>query len=326
MQGRGVPPQDSQQMAVAELTLDQCHSMPHKVKAQVLSCESFAYLPTLSAGPLQPVIGGLHCDLSWLAGCLQVCEEVVSFRIPESESVVESAAPFRVCGRGLLKQDSGLGELVLDQRVVEQEFCGKVPTFVKMIAPEGALVFHEKAWNAYPYCRTTACFFNTAPPGLELNLQTLPPTGLELNLQTLWPSRTGVKPADTAPYRTGVKPADTAALQDWRLELNLQTLRPSRTGVKPADTAALQDWRLELNLQTLRPSRAGVKPADTAALQDWRLELNLQTLRPSRTGVKPADTAALQTGKCSTSDAAKRSTITWPQQTGSASSLFAANF
>ncbi|XP_041504343.1 phosphatidylinositol transfer protein beta isoform isoform X4 [Microtus oregoni] len=23
-----------------------------------------------------------------------------------------------------------------------------------MIAPEGSLVFHEKAWNAYPYCRT----------------------------------------------------------------------------------------------------------------------------------------------------------------------------
>ncbi|KAG9336991.1 hypothetical protein JZ751_029905 [Albula glossodonta] len=74
---------------------------------------------------------------------------------------------------------------------------------------------------------------------------------------------------NTAPSRTGVKPADTAALQDWRLELNLQTLRPSGTGVKPADTAALWDWRLELNLQTLRPSRTGVKPADTAALQDW---------------------------------------------------------
>lgn len=24
-----------------------------------------------------------------------------------------------------------------------------------MIAPEGSLVFHEKAWNAYPYCRTS---------------------------------------------------------------------------------------------------------------------------------------------------------------------------
>ncbi|XP_043353811.1 phosphatidylinositol transfer protein beta isoform isoform X3 [Chelonia mydas] len=30
----------------------------------------------------------------------------------------------------------------------------KVPGFVRMIAPEGSLVFHEKAWNAYPYCRT----------------------------------------------------------------------------------------------------------------------------------------------------------------------------
>uniref|UniRef100_A0A8D2IWK5 Phosphatidylinositol transfer protein alpha isoform n=1 Tax=Varanus komodoensis TaxID=61221 RepID=A0A8D2IWK5_VARKO len=30
----------------------------------------------------------------------------------------------------------------------------KVPPFVKMLAPEGALNIHEKAWNAYPFCRT----------------------------------------------------------------------------------------------------------------------------------------------------------------------------
>ncbi|KAJ7994255.1 hypothetical protein DPEC_G00263990 [Dallia pectoralis] len=35
----------------------------------------------------------------------------------------------------------------------------KVPAFVKMIAPEGSLVFHEKAWNAYPYCRTSESSF-----------------------------------------------------------------------------------------------------------------------------------------------------------------------
>ena len=34
-------------------------------------------------------------------------------------------------------------------------FHSKVPGFVRMIAPEGSLVFHEKAWNAYPYCRTS---------------------------------------------------------------------------------------------------------------------------------------------------------------------------
>ena len=30
----------------------------------------------------------------------------------------------------------------------------KVPTFVRVLAPTGSLEIHEKAWNAYPYCRT----------------------------------------------------------------------------------------------------------------------------------------------------------------------------
>lgn len=30
----------------------------------------------------------------------------------------------------------------------------KVPAFVRMLAPTGSLEVHEKAWNAYPYCRT----------------------------------------------------------------------------------------------------------------------------------------------------------------------------
>ncbi|XP_020914783.1 phosphatidylinositol transfer protein alpha isoform [Exaiptasia diaphana] len=32
--------------------------------------------------------------------------------------------------------------------------ASKVPFFVRMLAPEGALEVHEKAWNAYPYCVT----------------------------------------------------------------------------------------------------------------------------------------------------------------------------
>ncbi|KAL0994971.1 hypothetical protein UPYG_G00130120 [Umbra pygmaea] len=32
----------------------------------------------------------------------------------------------------------------------------KVPSFVRMLAPASALNIHEKAWNAYPYCRTEA--------------------------------------------------------------------------------------------------------------------------------------------------------------------------
>lgn len=41
------------------------------------------------------------------------------------------------------------------KHVVHVCFPSKVPGFVRMIAPEGSLVFHEKAWNAYPYCRTS---------------------------------------------------------------------------------------------------------------------------------------------------------------------------
>lgn len=33
-------------------------------------------------------------------------------------------------------------------------FFRKVPGFIRLIAPKGSLEIHEKAWNAYPYCRT----------------------------------------------------------------------------------------------------------------------------------------------------------------------------
>ncbi|XP_076060255.1 phosphatidylinositol transfer protein vib isoform X1 [Oratosquilla oratoria] len=30
----------------------------------------------------------------------------------------------------------------------------KVPSFIRLLAPEGSLEIHEEAWNAYPYCKT----------------------------------------------------------------------------------------------------------------------------------------------------------------------------
>ncbi|MFT7815292.1 phosphatidylinositol transfer protein beta isoform [Arapaima gigas] len=57
----------------------------------------------------------------------------------------------------------------------------KVPGFVKMIAPEGALVFHEKAWNAYPYCRTNDFF-------IKIETWHKPDTGTIENVHELDPA------------------------------------------------------------------------------------------------------------------------------------------
>ena len=35
----------------------------------------------------------------------------------------------------------------------------RVPSFIKMIAPKGSLTIDEKAWNAYPYCKTVSMYF-----------------------------------------------------------------------------------------------------------------------------------------------------------------------
>ena len=32
----------------------------------------------------------------------------------------------------------------------------RVPSFIKIIAPKGSLTIDEKAWNAYPYCKTVS--------------------------------------------------------------------------------------------------------------------------------------------------------------------------
>jgi len=32
--------------------------------------------------------------------------------------------------------------------------ASKVPAFIRMLAPKGAMEIHEEAWNAYPYCKT----------------------------------------------------------------------------------------------------------------------------------------------------------------------------
>lgn len=42
-------------------------------------------------------------------------------------------------------------------------FHSKVPKFISMLAPKGALEIHEEAWNAYPYCKTVISVSHLTP-------------------------------------------------------------------------------------------------------------------------------------------------------------------
>ncbi len=44
------------------------------------------------------------------------------------------------------------GECQYTYKVVHLE--NKVPGYIRLVAPKGSLQIHEKAWNAYPFCRT----------------------------------------------------------------------------------------------------------------------------------------------------------------------------
>ena len=94
----------------------------------------------------------------------------------------------------------------------------KVPAFMKMIAPEGSLVFHKKAWNAYPYCRNIVTneymeddFF------IKIETWHNPDLGTVENVHGLEPNTW--KAAETVHIniadRSQVEPADYKADEDW---------------------------------------------------------------------------------------------------------------
>ncbi|GAU95022.1 hypothetical protein RvY_06711 [Ramazzottius varieornatus] len=51
--------------------------------------------------------------------------------------------------------------------------ASKIPGWARAIAPKGSLEFHEKAWNAYPYCRTEFSNPDYMKDNFAITLETL---------------------------------------------------------------------------------------------------------------------------------------------------------
>lgn len=94
---------------------------------------------------------------------------IKEYRIPLPISVDEYkiAQLYAVAEASKNETGGGEGVEVKENIAVEHEKYGKcqythkvmrlqnkVPGVIRLLAPSGSLVIHEKAWNAYPYCRT----------------------------------------------------------------------------------------------------------------------------------------------------------------------------
>uniref|UniRef100_A0A671NFX5 Phosphatidylinositol transfer protein beta isoform n=1 Tax=Sinocyclocheilus anshuiensis TaxID=1608454 RepID=A0A671NFX5_9TELE len=150
----------------------------------------------------------------------------------------------------------------------------KVPGFVRMIAPEGALVFHEKAWNAYPYCRTSD--ITVSSPQNEymkddfmIKIETWhkPDTGSLENVNDLDPTTwktVEVVHIDIAD-RSQVEPGD------YKQEEDPAIFHSKKTGRGPLGP----DWKKELLAKTDTPRMCAYKLV-TVKFKWWGLQTKIE--------------------------------------------------
>uniref|UniRef100_A0A3B1JYA1 Phosphatidylinositol transfer protein beta isoform n=1 Tax=Astyanax mexicanus TaxID=7994 RepID=A0A3B1JYA1_ASTMX len=145
----------------------------------------------------------------------------------------------------------------------------KVPGFVKMIAPEGALVFHEKAWNAYPYCCTSKFNNEYMKDDFMIKIETWhkPDMGSLENVHDLDPETwktVEVVPIDIAD-RSQVEPGD------YKQEEDPAVFHSEKTGRGPLGP----EWKSELAANENAPRMCAYKLV-TVKFKWWGLQSKIE--------------------------------------------------
>ncbi|KAM9733361.1 phosphatidylinositol transfer protein alpha isoform-like [Menidia menidia] len=119
----------------------------------------------------------------------------------------------------------------------------KVPNIIRMIAPKGSLEVHEKAWNAYPYCRTSEspCSNTYMKEKFMIKIETWhkPDMGDQDNVHGLEESTwKGVEVID-------IDIADNSVIsqKDYKAEQDPAIFKTKKTGRGPLGP----DWKKELS-------------------------------------------------------------------------------
>lgn len=113
----------------------------------------------------------------------------------------------------------------------------KVPGFIRLLAPKGSLEIHEKAWNAYPYCRTIVTNPLYMKDGFFIYIETMhyPDRGEVDNIH-------GLKEGDKT--KRGVTIIDIGndkvERKDYKEEYDPRKFKSQKTGRGPLNTL---DWK-----------------------------------------------------------------------------------
>ncbi|XP_064103826.1 phosphatidylinositol transfer protein alpha isoform-like isoform X4 [Macrobrachium nipponense] len=93
----------------------------------------------------------------------------------------------------------------------------KVPSFIRLLAPEGSLEVHEEAWNAYPYCKTVISNPGYMKEAFYITIETLhaPDDGERENAHELTGDKLKLREIVTIDISNDpVKPSDYKADED----------------------------------------------------------------------------------------------------------------
>lgn len=112
----------------------------------------------------------------------------------------------------------------------------KVPGFIRLLAPKGSLEIHERAWNAYPYCRTIVSNPGYMQENFYIYIETMhyPDRGEMENIHEL----------DGDKVKRGVTTIDIGNdkidRKDYKEEYDPRKFKSQKTGRGPLDTV---DWQ-----------------------------------------------------------------------------------
>jgi len=108
--------------------------------------------------------------------------------------------------------------------------ASKVPGFIRMLAPKGSLEIHEKAWNAYPYCRTEISNPDYMKDGFEIKIETMhkDDNGMSENVHDLPPKELKEREVIYIDIAN-----DKIATADYKEEWDPTKFRSEKTGRGP---------------------------------------------------------------------------------------------